>query len=202
MPLFVHNVLHGHSIQNCPRTMPLGLGPLCRTDGQVNLVSIIQSGMLDDFPRLQFVIAEQGTGWIKPLAQLLDAAFVRPVRDFASETERNPVSVIAQRLAAVPPELRSRKNQLAPSEYFRRNFSWTIETEEEELLDAIEFLGPDRFLFATDYPHDDPGGTMKWRDVELLEVNPSISEGDKELIRWGNASRLFGLEPEAGKGIK
>jgi predicted TIM-barrel fold metal-dependent hydrolase len=149
--------------------------------------------LLDDFPRLQFVVAEQGTAWIKPLAQLLDAGFARPARDFASESEPNPVSVFAQRSAAVPEELRFRKNKRAPSEYLRNNFSWTIETEEAALPDAIEFVGAERFLFATDYPHDDPGGMGKWRDVEMLDVNSRISENDKELIRWGNSARLFGF---------
>jgi predicted TIM-barrel fold metal-dependent hydrolase len=59
------------------------------------------------------------------------------------------------------------------------------------LSEAIEFLGAERFLFATDYPHDDPGGRMKFQDVELLRENPKISEADKELIRWRNADRLF-----------
>jgi predicted TIM-barrel fold metal-dependent hydrolase len=52
-------------------------------------------------------------------------------------------------------------------------------------------LGAERFLFATDYPHDDPGGRMKFQDVELLKNNPKISESAKELIRWRNADRLF-----------
>jgi predicted TIM-barrel fold metal-dependent hydrolase len=54
-------------------------------------------------------------------------------------------------------------------------------------------LGAERFLFATDYPHDDPGGKMKFEDVRLLKENPRISETAKELIRWQNARRLFDL---------
>jgi predicted TIM-barrel fold metal-dependent hydrolase len=49
-----------------------------------------------------------------------------------------------------------------------------------------------RFLFATDYPHDDPGGRMKFRDVELLDKRADIGAADKELIRNGNALRLLG----------
>jgi predicted TIM-barrel fold metal-dependent hydrolase len=59
------------------------------------------------------------------------------------------------------------------------------------LPEAVEFLGAERFLFATDYPHDDPGGRMKFQDVELLQNNPKISESAKESIRWRNADRLF-----------
>jgi len=54
-------------------------------------------------------------------------------------------------------------------------------------------LGAARFLFATDYPHDDPGGRMKFEDVRLLRDNPKISESAKERIRWQNAQHLFRL---------
>ena len=93
----------------------------------------------------------------------------------------------------VAPEVSSEKNKLPPSHYFRRNFYFTIETEEPELPDAIEFLGADRFLFATDYPHEDPGGRMKFNDSRLLAVNRRISETDKDLLRHGNAQQLFKL---------
>jgi predicted TIM-barrel fold metal-dependent hydrolase len=91
----------------------------------------------------------------------------------------------------VPPEVANEKNKLTPSHYLKNNFYWTIETEEPELVEAINFLGADRFLFATDYPHDDPGGRMKFKDVELLAVNAKISESDKDLIRFENAKRVF-----------
>jgi predicted TIM-barrel fold metal-dependent hydrolase len=85
------------------------------------------------------------------------------------------------------------KNKNYPSTYFKRNFYWTIETEEEELTDAIAFVGAEQLLFATDYPHNDPGGRMKFRDVELLEQNTGISEYAKGAIRSGNAKRLLKL---------
>ena len=55
----------------------------------------------------------------------------------------------------------------------------------------MEFLGAEHFLFATDYPHDDPSGRMKFKDVELLRAKRKISEADKELIRSENAKALF-----------
>jgi predicted TIM-barrel fold metal-dependent hydrolase len=103
------------------------------------------------------------------------------------------MTVIQMRKASVSADIRARSNREPPSSYFKRNFSWTIETEEPELPAAVEFLGAERFLFATDYPHDDPGGSMKWRDVELLAANSQISAADKELIRAENARRLFKL---------
>ncbi|MBM2810048.1 MAG: amidohydrolase [Chloroflexi bacterium] len=194
MPLFIHNVLHGHSIANCPRLMPMSLDETAPLDAQVNMASLIYSGLLDDFPGLQFVVAEQGTNWIKPMAQALDARFAAKPVDVPAEDTGGRLSVNAMRKITVPLDLRARKNKLTPSHYFRTNFFWTIETEEPELAEAVEFLGAERFLFATDYPHDDPGGLMKWRDVELITANRRISDRDKERICSQNAVELFGLE--------
>lgn len=104
---------------------------------------------------------------------------------------RKPVSKPPQ---LVPPDEAKEKNKLPPSHYFKHNFWWTIETEEPALAGAVQALGADRFLFATDYPHEDPGGRMKFKDVELLASHDGIPEGDKELIRSENARRLFRLD--------
>ena len=48
-------------------------------------------------------------------------------------------------------------------------------------------------LFSTDYPDDDMGDRMKFKDVDLLQANEKISEPDKRLICCENASRLFKL---------
>jgi hypothetical protein len=42
--------------------------------------------------------------------------------------------------------------RLISSAAVKNDFSFMIETEEPELPEAIEFLGAERFLFATDYP--------------------------------------------------
>ncbi len=162
----------------------------------MNLVSLITSGLLDDFPKLTFVHAEMGTRTIKSLAQRLDASFKKSTLSYEDDEAASPGS--RRRLSPKAPQLvasevANEKNKLPPSHYFKNNFYWTIETEEAELAEAVSFLGADRFLFATDYPHDDPGGRMKFKDVELLEANKKISEVDKELIRWKNAKALFKL---------
>src|SRR5262249_17345142 len=110
---------------------------------------------------------------------------------------RGPLSKTGERLrrarAINPAHIFLEKNAKPASYYFRNNFYFTIETEEPELAEAIEFLSAERFLFATDYPHDDPGGRMKFEDVRLLRDNSRITEESKELIRYQNAQRLFQL---------
>jgi predicted TIM-barrel fold metal-dependent hydrolase len=161
----------------------------------MNLVSLITSGLLDDFPDLKIIQTEAGTVWIKPLLQRLDRIFAKPPINYEDE---NPVPVSRRRVQArarqvVPFEVSTEKNKLPPSHYFKKNFYFTIETEEPSLGEAIDFLGAEHFLFATDYPHDDPGGRMKFNDVRLLATNRTISDVDREKIRWANANALFSL---------
>ena len=83
------------------------------------------------------------------------------------------------------------KNKKSPDHYFKNNFYFTIETEERELPEAMELFGASQFLFATDYPHDDPGGRMKYKDVQLLRDNPRITEEAKDIIRSTSAAAML-----------
>ncbi|MGE0802394.1 MAG: amidohydrolase family protein [Lautropia sp.] len=198
IPIILHAVQHGHRILNCPRFLENGLDLCAPSDAQLNLVSLIASGLLDDFPGLKFIYAETGTAYIKPLATQMDARFGHtPIRyddeGFTAHMRRREHASFRD-LLLVPPSVTRERNLQPPSHYFRKNIFWTIETEEPELAEAIAFAGATQFLFATDYPHNDAGGRMKFEDVRLLDEHPAISDPDKELIRCGNARRLFKLD--------
>ena len=193
LPLFLHNVQHGHRITNLLNYQFNGLDVLAPQEGQMSLVSLITSGLLDDFPRLNFVFTEAGVAFIKPLATHLDAWFDNTVVDYESEdaAPRFNYRKLAGGKRIVSEADYQSKNKHAPSHYFRTNLFFTIETEEPELAEAMRLFGATQFLFATDYPHDDPGGRMKYKDVELLDANRDISEADKDLVRYRNAERLL-----------
>lgn len=201
MPIYLHNVQHGHRISNLPIFQRDGLYIFAPQEGQMSLVSLITSGLLDQFPKLQFIFTEAGTSFIKPLVQWLDKVLESPPVDYDDQEDplntRGPLTKVGERLrrarAITPAQVFLEKNRRPASHYFKNNFYFTIETEEPELPEAIEFLGAARFLFATDYPHDDPGGRMKFEDVRLLRDHKKIAEDAKELIRFKNAQRLFGL---------
>jgi len=198
MPIYLHNVQHGHRISNLLPFQRDGLYIFAPQEGHMSLVSLFTSGLLDAFPSLQFIYTEAGTSFIKPLVQWLDKVLESPPVDYDDQEaplSNRTLSNVGERLrrarALYPAQVFLEKNQKPASHYFNNNFYLTTETEEPELPEAIEFLGAERFLFATDYPHDDPGGRMKFQDVELLRENQKISETDKEQIRWKNADRLF-----------
>jgi predicted TIM-barrel fold metal-dependent hydrolase len=196
MPLFLHNIQHGHRITNLLNYQYNGLDVLAPQEGQMSLVSLITSGLLDDFPGLNFVFTESGVSFLKPLAARLDAAFNDALVDYESEdaAARFNYRKLEGGKRIVSEQDYKAKNRRPPSWYFGRNLHYTIETEEAELGEAVGLFGATQFLFATDYPHDDPGGRMKYKDVELLARRSDIGVDDKELIWNRNALRLLGGE--------
>src|SRR5581483_5083086 len=202
MPIFLHAVQHGHRASNAAIFQREGLDFFAPNEGQMSLVSLFTSGLLDQFPRLKFVYTEAGTEFIKPLVEQLDSTFGKAIVDYDNE-DATPFfrgrgidhtdEKLNRAKALQPLDIYLEKNRKPASHYFRNNFFFTIETEEPALPDAIDFLGADRFLFATDYPHDDPGGAMKFRDVKLLTANKRIADRDKDRLRHENARELLRL---------
>ena len=199
MPIILHNVQHGHRISNLMIFQRDGLDTLCPAEGQMSLSSLCTSGLFDDFPNLKMVFTAAGSAFIKPLIERLDAAYVKPPLNYEDEdaTARfhRRVQPVSERLSAgkrlTTLEQYEARNKLPASEYFKKNIFFTIETEEPELPDSIQMLGASQFLFATDYPHDDPGGRMKYKDVQLLRDHTKISEEDKDIIRYKSAAAML-----------
>jgi uncharacterized protein len=130
------------------------------------LTSLVFEGVLERFPALKVVIIEAGFSWLPSLAWRLDRLYDR-MRD---ET----------------PHLRRR-----PSEYLREQVWLTTQPMEEpeprkHLLDTIGWIGWDRLLFATDYPHwdfDDPA-----RALPL-----PLSDAQRRGVFLDNAKAVYGL---------
>ena len=63
-----------------------------------------------------------------------------------------------------------------PLPYYQKHFWITTDYEEPDFLKNANLLGWDRLLFSTDYPHNDPGGTNRFNDVDLLQA--LLNNGD------------------------
>jgi len=132
---------------------------------QAGLTSLVIEGVFERFPALRVIMVEAGFAWAPSLAWRLDRVW--------------------KTLRAETPHLKS-----LPSEYLRRQVFWTTQPIEEpepreHLLDCIGWMGWDRLLFATDYPHwdfDDPS--------QALPV--PISRDQREKFFLGNARALYG----------
>ena len=153
-----HAQSHHRFIKSRADSKKYRLKDLYPSQHKVSLISLVTSGLLDQYPRLRILICEGGMEFIKEsLEYLIKIGITDPMR------------------------------------YFRENFYFTIETENTALLiECIDLFGADRFLFATDYPHDDPGGAGRFEDrshMDQLGLDPS----DLQLILSGNTRRLFKL---------
>ena len=85
------------------------------------------------------------------------------------------------------PDARERISK-PPSHYLKRLYYDTVTYDEPALRLACELAGPRRLLYGSDYPHNigDMAGCKA-----RLEALP-IGEAEKQLIRAGNAQRIFG----------
>ena len=79
-----------------------------------------------------------------------------------------------------------------PSDYVK-NGKWyfAIEPEEEMLPYAIERIGAERLLFASDYPHWD--GIFP-HVVATIQAREDITPEVKEMVLGANANRFYGWE--------
>jgi predicted TIM-barrel fold metal-dependent hydrolase len=132
---------------------------------QSGLQSLLVEGVFARVPDLKVVLIESGFAWIPALGWRLDS--------------------IWKRLKAETPHLK-----MAPSEYMRRHVWVTSQPMEEtvspqQLLDTFEWIGWDKVMFATDYPH--------WDFDEPARVLPAgISEENRRAFFFENAAAVYG----------
>jgi predicted TIM-barrel fold metal-dependent hydrolase len=124
--------------------------------------NLILSGLLDRFPKLQFVSVESGIGWIPFLLEAIDYEY--------RETGANQQHL-----------------QRMPSEYFASNFHACFWFERRDLTHQIRAVGADRVLFETDFPH--PVCLFPADNVDAALAG--LTEDEKVKVLSGNASRIY-----------
>lgn len=129
-----------------------------------HILRLVFGGVFDRFPKLQVVIGHMGEALPFWLGRL----------DFMG----------------APGARAGRKNQLLPSEYFKRNITITTSGVEDPLAlrYCIDKIGADRIMWAIDYPFQPTAAS-----VAFIE-SASISEVDREKIAYRNAERIFGIK--------
>jgi len=139
------------------------LSTMSQMGNMVCLINLIFSGLLDRYPKINFVSVESGVGWLPFMLESLDYQF-----------DENGVEDLKMR----------------PSEYFRRQIygSWWFEKDPSH---AIEKLGEDNLMFETDFPHATclyPGVKEQMRaSVEGLE--PRV----QRKLLYETAARVYQL---------
>ena len=126
---------------------------------------LIFSGLLDRFPRLNWVFAETGLGWVSSVLEACDHEWEK--RHLWSE------GILSR-----------------PSELFRRQIyvDFWFETVGIQLR---EYIGVDNILWESDFPHITSTYPNSWDAVENSLAGVSSAEREKILFR--NAARLYQL---------
>ena len=129
--------------------------------------NLIVSGLCERYPRLHFFSVESGVGYLPFYLQALDYQYVE---GGLKTTGRLP---------------------LLPSEYFRRQIYCSFWFETFGVADAIGFLGADRVMFETDFPHPSClyPGTVSRIDAFAETVRADVLER----VLYRNAKELFNL---------
>ena len=126
---------------------------------------LLRRGVLERHPKLRAAFLEANCAWAPWLLWRLDEAYEREADVFV-------------------PELK-----MAPTEYFKRQCWISVEPDEEPAKYAIDWVGSDKMVFSTDYPH----GDSKYPDAVSSFLELGISDEDKRKILWDNCANLYNL---------
>ena len=135
---------------------------------QAVLTSMIFEGVFDRLPGLRMVLIESGFAWLPALCWRLDRVWMR-MRDELHRCKRRPERDRPRSRCSSPPS------------------RWRSRNRPPQLVECIDWIGWDRLLFATDYPH--------WDFDQPDRVLPSWVDAEKRRAFFtDNALRVYGRE--------
>lgn len=133
-------------------------------EAMVAVMSVVTEGVLERFPRLTIGVLESGVGWVPYWFERMDEHY--------------------ERLAKLVPNLTRR-----PSDWARSpNLVFSCDPDEETLPTVLDWVGDERVLYASDYPHWD---ARTPDTVRILAGRSDLSEEQKRKVLGENAARVF-----------
>jgi len=129
-------------------------------------MSMIWEGVCERHPKLKVGFLESGGGWIAPWLDRMDRHFDdQGMNDSTLKTR--------------------------PSEIFRRNCWISFEPVESSLNVLADYIGPNKILWATDYPHRD--GFFPGAPAMMAERLKGLSPATQHAVMAGGAKGFYGL---------
>ena len=130
------------------------------------LANLVSSAIPERYPKLNFVMAEGGIGWVAVVARLMD-------------------HIWEDHHGWIQPKLKE-----PPSSYCQRQVYFTFEDDRPGLL-TRELLNIEHLMWGSDYPHTE--GTFPSSRKTIEHDFGGIPPQDARLITGGNAARLYGI---------
>jgi predicted TIM-barrel fold metal-dependent hydrolase len=128
-------------------------------------LSIIWGGVCERFPKVRIGFLESGGGWMAPWLDRMD-------RHFEDKGLFNDSSLT-----------------MPPSEYFKRQCWISYEPVEGNLTHLVNYVGPHKILWATDYPH--PDGFFPGAPAQIAEKLP---ETQRRTVLAESAMQFYNLQ--------
>jgi len=141
---------------------------------------LLLSGVFERHPRLRFVMTEMGASWLPSLLRRLDSTLAR-IRSTGSTGE------IRYGEESVLPK--------SATEYFHQNCWVGVSQPRPPDVEAIDELGVDRFMWGSDYPHDE--GTHPFTREHLRQLFSGKDEAWLRAFLAGNAALLYNFDLDA-----
>jgi len=127
--------------------------------------AMFQYGLFERFPKIKVVVLESGAGWAGYLLNRMDAVYDSPLGDTVRLKEK-------------------------PSYYFQRQCWISGDPDEKAFGHVVDFVGADKFFWASDFPHPDhPDNYMQ----ELGELVAPMSASTRQKVLGENVARVYGL---------
>jgi predicted TIM-barrel fold metal-dependent hydrolase len=148
------------------------------------LTHVILGGVFERFPRLRFVLTEQGCSWIPAVLHQLDGFHAEMVR-----TGR--VGELKYDAADILPA--------SPSEYFARCCWVGVSFPSPGEAAARHKIGIDKFMWGSDYPHYE--GSYPYTREALRRSFSGVDEAELRQLVSANAARVYGFDLEKLAGL-
>ena len=127
--------------------------------------ALFQYGLFDRFPQVKIIVLESGAGWAGYLLNRMDAVYDSPLGESVPLKEK-------------------------PSYYFHRQCWISGDPDEKAFGNVVDFVGNDKFFWASDFPHfDHPDNYMD----ELLELVEPMGTETRQKVIGDNVAQVYGL---------
>jgi uncharacterized protein len=130
-------------------------------------LALIEGGVLERHPRLRVGAMEAGCGWLPYWLWRLDEVEHRYLGGEVADRVR-----------------------MKPSAYFRRQYFCTLETDEPNLPEVVRYVGDDRLMFGSDFPHPDHEMDTV---TEAIALEKQIGKPALRKILWDNPAAFYGV---------
>jgi len=134
----------------------------------MGMLAMIEGGVLERHPQLRVGFFEAGCGWLPYWLWRMDEEY----EHLAYEVKENV--------------------KMKPSDYFRRQCFIGFETSEPYLPELLKYIGEDRIIFGSDYPHADHPNFHE-SIHEAISLESSISYEVVKKILHDNPLHYYGM---------